>query len=46
MTSTLSCLPIVPVTSAVSRPPLASMPRASSAPPKVPVSQPPVAATT
>ena len=37
---------ISPVISPTSRPPLASMLRASSAPPKVPVSQPPVAATT
>ena len=45
MTSTLPSSSISPVASDVSRPSPAGIPRASSAPPKVPVSQPAAEAT-
>lgn len=46
MTRTLPSASISPVASDVSRPSPAGIPRASSAPPKVPVSHPAAAATT
>lgn len=46
MTRTLSSTKTSPSASQLSRPPPASIPRASSAPPRVPVSQPAAAATT